>query len=1038
MATEIIDNIASAEALKQLDDLIARLTKSKEAMEELIISTNNYQKALSSSSNVKEITANVTKLNQESEKLNQTNTQRIATETKLKAEQEKQIIAQQNFAKSVQNSTNEALKYTATIMDMKTNNDLLKQSIANLNQQYNNGEISAENYKSELTKLNLQLNENKVGINLTNVELKKNIQTNQTLENVTVSLRTQIRNIKSDLGNEMMAMQLLNEKIATQKNLISQLVQSKGKESQEYQNATTELNKLTQAQIKSEQSIQTLQKQGGKLQDVFGDASGATKALSSDFANTDAAVKGVGVMVDTFTVFQSVMVGLGIESEEVMNIFAKLMILQQGVNSLQQITNALQSESILRIKLHSAWLLIKGEYLKRLAISQATATVTEEASTTATEADTVAKGVNNAVTGASVGILGKATAAVKAFTVALMKNPLVLLITLLAGATIGIIKFISSQRKEKIEAFNKVLEAQAKGFEKDNKQIESTTRIMQAMGASELTIIKYKKEHYRVSMLQAKADLSAVLANKKATKEQIKTATETYNRQNQLYAESIENFKIAEIEKTTKLVEEVKDRNEKELEKEREKNKQLGEEKEKYYNEIKLLALEQQANTDKEVLDLAVSNLEKQSKSEIAKYNLTGEEKKTVETYYGNEITKLKKEYADKQDKIFDDSTKEILDLTENLYREELQNGTINEEQLTANLIALQNSRYEQIKILNEKAKQEELATLEVDSTAYYAVLQKWKLQEQQAEIDNNNEIQGIEDENFEKRLASIKKQAEALKNAQILGDGLTDTESKQIELDAIQQEIDAYVALGETQTNYAENLTALQVKLKLSSKEYTDSVAADLLKEKQARLEVAQVTTDAFFSIANALAAGVEDELRQVEIQQGLAMAQILINQGIAISEAIKQNQANAGEDSNSITAMKIAAAIATILANFIIAKNAINEAKNSYAEGTDFHTGGSALIGEAGQPELVIANNKSFVVDKPTYFKDLAIGAKVIPFNDLNTMQNNVDLTETNYLLKELKSKPTAIINVGSRITQHLKSEFGMTRILNNKYKA
>jgi len=1112
MATENINNIISPEALKQLDDLITKLAKSKEAMEELIISTNNYQKALSSSSNVKEITANVTKLNQESEKLNQTNSERLNIERQIKTEAEKMVASIQNEKEAMQNlnkvleqNTNNSYEAASNSNRLRMEQENLKNSISTLKNNYKQGSISIEEYNGRLAELtvkqaettilqqkataelknavkednsiatsmqqkSLQLEKLKAAYRGLSEEERSNVAIGVTLKNAinsldeemkgldstignnqrnvgnynilqeqaevaTQSLRTQIRGINQDFALNQLALDKLNEKISQQKSLVNQLITTKGKESQEYIEQKAALDKLTESQITAQAAMQKLQKEGARLQNALGDARGTTKALSSDFANTDAAVKGVGVMVDTFTVFQSVMVGLGIESEEVMNIFAKLMILQQGVNSLQQITNALQSESILRIKLHSAWLLIKGEYLKRLAIAQGTAIVTETASTTATEADTVAKGLNNAVTGASVGILGKATAAVKAFTVALMKNPLVLLITLLAGATIGIIKFISSQRKEKIEAFNKVLEAQAKGFEKDNKQIESTTRIMQAMGASELTIIKYKKEHYRVSMLQAKYDLSAVLANKKATKEQIKTATETYNAQNQLYAESIENFKIAEIEKTTKLVEEVKDRDKKELEKEKEKNKQLGEEKTKYYNDIKLLALEQQANTDKEVLDLAISNLEKQSKSEIDKYNLKGEEKKTVEDYYGNEITKLKKEYADKQDKIIDDSTKEILDLTENLYREELQNGTINEEQLTNNLISLQKSRYDQIKILNEKAKQEELATLEVGSAAYYAVLQKWKLQEQQAEIDNNNEIQGIKDEGFEKRLASIKKQAEALKNAQTLGgDGLTYSESIKIELDAIQQEIDAYTALGETQTNYAANLEALQTKLALSSKEYTDSVTADLLKEKQARLEVAQTTSDAFFSIANALADGVEDELQQVKIQQGLALAQVLLNQGIAISSAV----AAATPGDPYTVAIRVIAAVGAVVAQFITAKNAINEAKNAYAEGTDYHMGGSALTGEGGEPELIIANKKTFVVDKPTYFKDLPVGAKVIPFSDLSNYQNYADFTETNFLLKELKNKPTAVINVGSRITQHLKSEFTMTRILNNKFRA
>jgi len=53
-------------------------------------------------------------------------------------------------------------------------------------------------------------------------------------------------------------------------------------------------------------------------------------------------------------------------------------------------------------------------------------------------------------------------------------------------------------------------------------------------------------------------------------------------------------------------------------------------------------------------------------------------------------------------------------------------------------------------------------------------------------------------------------------------------------------------------------------------------------------------------------------------------------------------------------------------------------------YSEGTPYHPGGWALVGEEYKPELVQAGGKSFMVDKPTYL-DLPRGATVTPEDEL-----------------------------------------------------
>ena len=80
-----------------------------------------------------------------------------------------------------------------------------------------------------------------------------------------------------------------------------------------------------------------------------------------------------------------------------MKVYAKMMIIQQGFNSLTQITNALQAESTLRLKLKLVW--------------EKAALVFTQKKTAATVAETAAETGNiAATTGAAAATAGLATA----------------------------------------------------------------------------------------------------------------------------------------------------------------------------------------------------------------------------------------------------------------------------------------------------------------------------------------------------------------------------------------------------------------------------------------------------------------------------------------------------------------------------------------------------------------------------------------------------------------------------------------------------
>ena len=197
---------------------------------------------------------------------------------------------------------------------------------------------------------------------------------------------------------------------------------------------------------------------------------------------------------------------------------------------------------------------------------------------------------------------------------------------------------------------------------------------------------------------------------------------------------------------------------------------------------------------------------------------------------------------------------------------------------------------------------------------------------------------------------------------------------------------------------------------------------------------------------IGTAIAESVEDEKKRVKIQQSLALVQVLLQQGIAIANAIAA--ASSGGDPYTL-AIRLSAAVIAITAAIISAKNAIKEAGNvtGYAEGTGAggHKGGLALIGEGKakkgsgyEPELVEIGSKKMIVTSPVV-ADLPAGAIVTPFYKLQNEDRGLSLEETNSLLNNIYNKKQASVevNVGRGIEYIVRRGLGKTKILNSRFK-
>ena len=199
------------------------------------------------------------------------------------------------------------------------------------------------------------------------------------------SLREVLRELKQELGGLNYQYDKIQDKITQQKTLADQLAASKGKESTEYKEAQIEVDRLEKEYMNLKNRMVELQKVGGDMQDAMSDTSASLKNMGDDTANIKAVAEGAELMVNGFQVVQASMVALGVENEDLLQIFAKMQIFQQGINSVMAIANTLQKESIFMLKLREVRDKIRLAYTEALTAQQVKNTAATAASAVATE-----------------------------------------------------------------------------------------------------------------------------------------------------------------------------------------------------------------------------------------------------------------------------------------------------------------------------------------------------------------------------------------------------------------------------------------------------------------------------------------------------------------------------------------------------------------------------------------------------------------------------------------------------------------------------
>ncbi len=231
---------------------------------------------------------------------------------------------------------------------------------------------------------------------------------------------------------------------------------------------------LIEMKVRGEENTEAykqLSKQLGKLKDDIGDARAEVKYFASDTRVIESVIEGFKAAGAAVQVVEGSMQALGVENKSAEEAIKKLVAIQSVMNGLQEIQNALQKESALRMGLNAL----------------------------ATKASSAAQSLYTAVVGTSTGAL-------KAFKIALASTGIGLIVVAI-GALVanwdkltGSVKDNTEALTANTEANNKILdiekERQAnkdKGFERQFKNDELQIENQKLLGATELEVAKMEE-----------------------------------------------------------------------------------------------------------------------------------------------------------------------------------------------------------------------------------------------------------------------------------------------------------------------------------------------------------------------------------------------------------------------------------------------------------------------------------------------------------------------------------------------------------------
>lgn len=269
--------------------------------------------------------------------------------------------------------------------------------------------------------------------------------------NETVPLKKQLKELKQEITNLTYEYDNFGDKLDEQRAKMAQVEAQYGKGSKEYQAEAQTMQQLEKQYDDTGKALTDMTQKAGLMYDAMDKANQSVKNSGDGEAAIHAMTAAGGLLADSYTLVQTAMAGLGLQSEALINVFAKVELVEKSINSINKISAALQEESILRVTLHNAVAKIRNVYAEQYNAQLAKQAVAQTEANIATTEATVATGAlatgEKVATGASFSL----TAALKTVGVAIKSIPVIgwiLAAVAALGTLIGLIVKSSKAEKE--------------------------------------------------------------------------------------------------------------------------------------------------------------------------------------------------------------------------------------------------------------------------------------------------------------------------------------------------------------------------------------------------------------------------------------------------------------------------------------------------------------------------------------------------------------------------------------------------------------
>lgn len=259
--------------------------------------------------------------------------------------------------------------------------------------------------------------------------------------NGTLPMKQAMKSIKEELTQLEVKYRESAGLIQGQQQVMDGIAQTQGKESQAYKDAAAEMDNLMQKREEMKTQIDEMTKKAGELDDAIRDVNESIKNAGTDNAPLVAAKESADLLVNSYTALHGTLVALGIEDKNLIEIYAKLQIIQKALNATTQIYNLLQKESVLRQQLNVLWTKLTTQSLGSLIAAKKGDAAASATATAATGALAAGEGVATATSWTLVGAL-------KAVSAAIMSIPLIGWILAIISALVTLISLIVAANKE--------------------------------------------------------------------------------------------------------------------------------------------------------------------------------------------------------------------------------------------------------------------------------------------------------------------------------------------------------------------------------------------------------------------------------------------------------------------------------------------------------------------------------------------------------------------------------------------------------------